>query len=176
VVPAFFPGGVGGQRCLDALEKDEVVPGAFRRAAERGEHIHHVRMERASVERLQRAHRPADHQANVLDTKLLGDEPVLGANVVIGGDQREPQAIVWFGHVAARRRQAVAEHIRDDDEILGWIERHAGADQPFVVIMLARIPGRVDDDVVLGGIQFAKLLVGKLAVPDRRSALQGDVT
>jgi hypothetical protein len=42
--------------------------------------------------------------------------------------------------------------------------------------MLARIPGRVDDDVVLGGIQFAKRLLGQLAVPDRRSALQGDVT
>ena len=55
---------------------------------------------------------------------------------------------------------------------LSGIERHARSDQPFVVVVLARIPGRIEDDIVLRRAQFAEGLVGKLAVAQRRAALQ----
>jgi hypothetical protein len=77
--------------------------------------------------------------------------------------------------VARRRRQTVAEHVRDDDEVFFRIERHPRSDQPFVVVVLAGIPGRVDDGVVLRRVQIAEGFVGKLAAAQRRAALQAHI-
>jgi hypothetical protein len=41
--------------------------------------------------------------------------------------------------------------------------------------MLAGVPGWIDDDIVLGRVQFAERLIGKLAVAQRRAALQPDI-
>jgi hypothetical protein len=64
----------------------------------------------------------------------------------------------------------------NDDEVFVRIERHARSDQPFVVVVLARIPGRVDDDVVFRRVQLAESLVSKLAVAQRRTSLQPDIS
>ena len=52
-------------------------------------------------------------------------------------DEGRPHAgyfvsIVRFGRVAGRTRQAVAEHVRHDDEVLRRIERHARAEGGFL--------------------------------------------
>ena len=46
------------------------------------------------------------------------------------------------------------------------------ADGPFHVGVVAGIPGRLDNDVVLLGIEGAVRLVGELRVPERRALLQ----
>src|SRR6267378_1218202 len=81
-VPAFLPCRIGGKRGLDTLQENEVMTRAFRRTAEWRDQVHHAGIERAPVESLQRAHRPAGHEPDMLDAKLLGDETVLHAHVV----------------------------------------------------------------------------------------------
>src|SRR5579862_3738663 len=176
VVPAFLPGCVRRQRGLHALEENKIMARTFGRTAERRDQIHHIGVKRTPMESLQRAHRPAGNQANVLDAELLRHQTMLGADIVVGRHLRKSRSVVRFGHVAWRRGQAVAEHIRDDDEVLLWIECPALANQPLVVVVLAGVPRRIDDDVVLGGVKRPKGLVGQLAVAERQAALQLDGT
>ncbi len=99
-VPAFLPCRVSGQRGLDALQENEVVTRAFPRTAERRDQVHHAGIERAPVKGLQRAHRPAGHEPDMLDAKLLGDETVLHAHIVAGRHQRKARAIVGLRRIA----------------------------------------------------------------------------
>ena len=148
------------------------MPRAFGRALERQDALDHVGEDRAPVERLQRAHRPARHQLDLADAELLGDEPMLLHDVVIGGDLREARAVERHRGVAGRGRQAVAEHVGDDDEIFSGIERHVGADQPLVLQMRAGVPAGIDDHIVLGGVELAIGLVGHPGAAQDLPALQ----
>ena len=175
VIPAIIPGGVGRQRCLDAFQEHEIVARAFGRTAKRRDALDHVGIHRPPMEGLQRTHRPADNQLQFLDAEFLGHQLVLGADIVVGRYLREARLVVGLRRVAWRRRQPVAEHVRDDDEIFSRVERHALADQPFIVDVLAGIPGREDDDIVLLGVQLAEGFVGKFGVAQRRPALQDKI-
>ena len=77
--------------------------------------------------------------------------------------------------VARRRREAVAEHVRDDDEILCRVERAALGDRPFEIGMLRAVGGRMDDDVRLRGIERAVGLVGEPRAAIGQPRLQDDV-
>ena len=148
-VPALVPCGIGGQRRLHPLEEDEIMARAFRRAAERQDALDHIRIERSPVKGLQGAHRPSGYQLDLVDAEFLGHQPVLCPHIVVGRDLREPRPVIGLRRIARRRRQAVAEHIGDDDEVFPRIERHPRPDQPLVVVVLARVPGRIDDDIAL---------------------------
>ena len=148
---------------------------ALGRAAERRDALDHVGIERAPLEGLQRAHRPAGDERQLLHAELLGHQPVLHPHIVARRHQREARPVIGLRRIARRRGQAVAQHVRDDDEILVRIERHARPDQPLIVVMLARIPGRVDDDVVLRRVHPAECLVGEFATAQRRASLQPHV-
>ncbi len=126
LVPAVVERRVGLQRGLGALEKHEVVARAFRRSLKRQNTFDHVGIKRAPVIGLQCAHRPAGHQLDLLDPEFLRHQPMLLANIVVGGHIRELRPVPRRRRVARRGRQAVAEHVRNDDEIFRRIERHAG--------------------------------------------------
>ena len=169
LVPAVIVDRVGGQRRFHAFKEDEIVPGTACRAHERQDALDHVGKRGAPLERLRRAHRPAGHQLDLLNAEFLGDQSVLQLHLVVDGDARKARAIVGLGRVARRRRQAVAEHVRNDDEIFARIERHALADHPLVVVVLSGVPGRINNNVVFFVVQRSISLVGEFGVAQRRS-------
>ena len=175
VVPAALPGVVGGQRRLYPFQEDEVVARALGRAAGRHDALHHVGVEAAPVEGLERAHGPAGHELDPLDPEHLGDQPVLQAHVVVGRHLGEARLVVGRRRVAGRRRETVAQHVRHDDEVLPGVEGLVLADGPLHVGVVAGVPGRLDDDVVLLGVQRAVGLVSELGAPQGRSLLQHHV-
>src|SRR5439155_6947487 len=70
--PAVLPGRVGGQRRLDAFEKDEIVRRGSGRTADRRDPLDSVGKERSPVKRLLCAHRKAVDQLDPLDPEDLG--------------------------------------------------------------------------------------------------------
>ncbi len=174
-VPALRPGGVGLERRLGPLQEDVVVPGTLGRALKRQDPRHHVRVHRRPVVGLERAHRPAGDEHELVDAEMLRDEAMLGADVVVGGDVGEARPVPRRGGVARRGREPVAEHVRDDDEVLVRVEGLAGADQPLVLRVLAGVPRRVDDGVVLGRAQGPEGLEDELGRAQRLAALEHEV-
>src|SRR5262249_54440126 len=77
--------------------------------------------------------------------------------------------------VARARRQAVAELVHDDDEILARVERPPFADLPFEVGVLRAERRRIDDDVRLGGVERAVGLIGQPCAAIGQPGLQNDV-
>ena len=124
---------------------------------------------------LPRAHRPAGDQRQLLDAELLGHQAMLLGDVVLEGDLREARAVVRRGRVARRGRQSVAQHVGNDDEVFRRIERHPLTDQPLVVVVLAGIPGRIDDGVAFVAVERAEGLVGELGIAQRLPGAQSDV-
>ena len=123
-------------------------------APQNGQHPpDHVRVADRPLVGLPGAHRPAGDELQRLDPELLGDQPVLQLDLVVERDVRETCPVVRRRRVARRAREPVAEHVRDDDEVLGGVERHALADQPLVVVVPARVPRRIDDRVALVGVE-----------------------
>lgn len=114
----------------------------LRRAAEGQDTFHHLRETHRPLIGLPRAHGPARDQLQPLDTEALGDQAVLKPDVVVHGDVRKRRAIVRFRCVTWRGRQAVAEHIGNDDEVARRIERHSFADKPFIVVVLLGVEVR----------------------------------
>ena len=162
---------VRGQRSLHALEEYVIVRRASRAAADDGGPLHHVGITGRPVIGLHAAHRPAVNQRDLLDSKLLDQQTALHRDRVVIADVRERR----FSGIGRRRRQAIAEQIRDDDEIAIGVQDTAGLDQPFRIVMLRAEGRRIDDYVILGRIQGAVGLVGE---PQRReydARLQPDV-
>ena len=75
------------------------------------------------LERLLRAHREADDRAQVRDLEILGQQPMHGLDVVANRRHRKARAVKRLGRVARRRRVAVAEQLRRDEEQLRGVER-----------------------------------------------------
>src|SRR5215207_2581881 len=175
VVPAALERVVGGQRRLDAFEEDDVVLARLRGTAERAGAQHHLGEADGPLVGLPGAHRPAGDERERLDPELLGDQLVLRLDLVVEGDVREARLVVRRRSVARRAREPVAEHVRDDDEVLGGVEGHALADQPLVVPVATRVPRWVHDRIGLVGIEVAVGLVGELRVAQRRTALEHHV-
>ena len=133
--------------------------------------LDHVRVADGPLVGLPGAHRPAGHERERLDPER-GHEPVLLLDLVVESDVREARGVVRRRRVGRRAREPVAQHVRDDDEVLGRIQGHAVSDQPLVVPVAAGVPGRVHDRVALVGVQLAVCLVRELGVAQRRAVLQ----
>ena len=69
----------------------------------------------------------------MLNVQMFGDEPVLRSNIVKDGDVGKARTVKGLGGVAGRGGQSVAEHVRDDDEVLRRVQAHPLADQPLVL-------------------------------------------
>src|SRR5665811_2529163 len=89
---------------------------------------------------------------------------MLHLHVVVKRNVREAYAIVWCRVVARGSRQSVTQHIRDNDEVFYRIEGHAFPDQPLIVVVLTRVPGRIDNHVAPVGIELAVGLISQLCV------------
>ena len=144
-------------------------------SAERCGPRHHLGMAHRPLVGLPRAHRPPGDQRDRRDAEFLGDQPVLRFDLVIERDRRKARAVIGGRGVRRGGRQTIAQHVRDDDEHRGGIEDTPRADEPLVVGVPAGIPGRVDDDVGLVGVERPVGLVGQPGITQRESALQGEV-
>ena len=138
--------------------------------------LYHFRIKSRPVIGLLAAHRPAIDQGDPLDAEVLAQQTALHPHIVGHCHARKAAAIVRRTDIARRGRQAVAEHIRDDDEPALRVERAARADQPLGVAVLGAIGGRVDDHIAARGIEPAVGLVGELCVPQCEPGLQRYVT
>ncbi len=93
-------------------------------------------------------HRPPGDEAQPLDAQRLSDELMLQANVVVDGDPREAGPFERRGRVAWRGRHAVAEQVRQDDEILAGIQRSVCSDhERFSVSVGPGVPAWNKDGV-----------------------------
>src|SRR5262249_41033534 len=82
LVPAASPLGIELEGALQRLEEVPVVLARARRALERKQTAHEVRVAHAPLECLLGAHRAAEHELQLLDPEGLRHEPVLRADVV----------------------------------------------------------------------------------------------
>lgn len=110
-------------------------------AAEGDDGVHEIRVLGRPLEALACAHGPARYAPEMGDVELLGEEGMLGADVVVEGH-------IWErgdGGVGWRDRLAVAEEGGDDDEVFLWVQGLVFADEPLVVSDRAGVPGWVED-------------------------------
>src|SRR6266436_427056 len=127
------------------------------------------------MEGLLRAHRETVDELDPLDAEDLLQHALLHADIVGHREVRVAPAIERRRCVARRRGEAVAELVRDDDEVLGRIERLAFADRPFEIVMLRSVGGRVDDDVRPRRVERAVGLVSEARPAVGQPRLQHDI-
>ena len=75
----------GKEGGLDTFEEDLVVDARLGAAAEGDCRVHEVRVLGRPLEALAGAHGPASYAAQVRNVELLGEEGVLGADIVVEG-------------------------------------------------------------------------------------------
>jgi hypothetical protein len=127
------------------------------------------------VKRLLRPHREAVDQPDPLDPEHLGQQALLHPDIVGHREMRVAAAVERRRRVARRGGEAVAELVDDDDEVSGRIERPARRDQPFQIVMLGAVGGRVDDRVRFRGVERAVGLIGEPRVAVGQPRLQHDI-
>lgn len=101
-----------------------------RGAAERDNRVHEVGVLRGPLIGLGGTHGPAHNGAQVLDPKVLGDQCMLGAHVVVDAAFGKRAGCEM---VRRRGRLAVPEEGWDDDEVFLRVEGLVFSDQPEVV-------------------------------------------
>ena len=125
-VVAVVVGRIGTDR-LDhhAAEHPVASRHGGRLRAQRHQHAHEVGIHLAPDPGVHAAHRLADHQLEMADAQVLGEQAILRHHHVVVIVFRKARA----HSVRGPRRLAGPERIRNDDEIFGGIERLAGAEQ-----------------------------------------------
>lgn len=118
------------QRGLYTLQEHLVMQRCPCRTAERDNRVHEVGVLRCPLEALPRAHRPSQDGTQMLDPKMLRDQRILGAHVVVEGTSGERAS---GGVIRWRRGLAISKQGRDDDEVFVWVKSLVLADQPEVV-------------------------------------------
>ena len=157
-----------------AFEEDEVVRRGLGRAAIDDDALDRLAEQRGPVIGLLGAHRPAIDHLHAVDAEQLGQQAALLHDVVVGRDLGK-LARRSLGRVRRRRRQAVGEHVGNDDEIAAGIEAVLDIHQPFDVGVMRRVARRIDDDVVALGRERAVGLVDDARGLERAAALQREV-
>jgi hypothetical protein len=127
------------------------------------------------VEGLLRPHRKPVDEPDPLDAEHLRQEALLHPDHVGHREMRVAGAVERRRRVARRGGEPVAELVDDDDEIFARVERLAGRDLPFEIVMLGAVGGRVDDDIRLPRIERAVGLVGEAGIAIGQPGLQHDV-
>ena len=125
-VVAVLPVGIVADRIDDQPPHHPVAARHRRRLGRHGrEGVHEIRIFRAPQPGVHAAHRIADHQAQVADAEALLEQAILGVDhvgVVVPGEFR-------LEAVGGPGRFAVADAVREDDVVLGGVERLAGPEQ-----------------------------------------------
>jgi hypothetical protein len=151
--------GCGLQRRHQGPKEHAVVDRRPGGTADDDRPLDRLRKERCPVISLDPAHGPAIDAGQPVDAQMLREEPALETDVV--GDRHEARVVRC---VRGARRQAIAEHVRDDDEPARWIDDAIGPDQPLEVRVLGGIAARIEDDVVVGRRERAVGLPGQAGV------------
>ncbi len=125
-VVAVLPVGIVADRVDDEAPHHPVAAGHLGGLrGHRHQRVHEVGKRHAPDPRVHAAHRVAHHQPHVLDAEPFGQQAVLRRHHVVVVVARE------LGALAVRRlgRLSMADGIGNDDEVLGRVERLAGAEQ-----------------------------------------------
>jgi hypothetical protein len=162
---AAGPSRIGSKRCLDALEKQEVVPRRARRSAEWGDALDHLGIECAPVERLLRPHRMASDQGQLVYAEYFGNKSVLQPNIVEHRNRWKIRRSHTRGRAGGGGGDSVPEQIGDDNTVFFGIERAARTNIPSVVIVGTSIVAGIDDAIVSRRVQRA---VDRVGDPDAR--------
>ena len=80
--PRAVPGRICCKRCPEPLKEEFVVRAGAGRRAGYANSFYLFRMERAPVQRLLTAHRPAVNKSDALDTEDFSKQPFLRVNIV----------------------------------------------------------------------------------------------
>ena len=91
--PAVLPNRIGGQRRLDAFEKNEIVGRGLGRTADRCDPLNPVGEQCGPMERLLRPHREAVNQRDPLDAEHLRQQPLLHPDIVGRREMRVTAAV-----------------------------------------------------------------------------------
>jgi hypothetical protein len=136
-----------------------------------------ARIEQRPFERLQPAHRAADHEPDATDPERVGERD-LRADLVADRDRRKPDPEAPARGVARRRPEAAVaapEHVGADDEVALGIERATGPEQRCPpAVGVGRSGQRVahDHGVVTGRVQAAPGPVGEHEVIEHGPGLE----
>ncbi len=104
------------------MQYGHVVRRGFGRTTDGTGALNKVRMQGSLVIGLLTAHRESGREFDATDIELLFEQTTLCDDVVVRCDQRKLQAGMRFCGIARRRGIAIGKHIRDDDEILFWVQ------------------------------------------------------
>lgn len=148
----------------------------LRGTAERKDALDHLGIAGAPLVGQSGTHLPTKNQFQRLDTEVLGDQAVLAEDIVVHRDVWESRLVARCGRIAGRRRKSVAEHVRHDDEVLVRVKAAPGPNQPFILPVTTRVPGRIDDRVSLVFVQRAIRLIGQARIPQCLLRLEYDVS
>src|SRR5262245_50438571 len=136
--------------------------------------VHHVRIADGPLQRLHAAHRRPDHRHELLDPEFLRDQALLRAHHVADVELRKLHLALRLA-VRGRGREAVADRVGRDNEVLGGVERAVRADEVVDAVMVAADRGHHEDRVRLARVQRAVRDVGDAEVSDRAAALELEV-
>ena len=157
------------QSGTDTFEENEIMRRGAGRAAIDHDAFDRLAEQRAPVIGLLRAHRPAIDQLQAIDGEQLQEHLPLQHDVVVGRDLGERR------RVGGRCREAVRQHVGDDDEVAAGIEAAPHVDQPFDVGVMGAVAGRIEDDIVALGRQRAVGFPDDAGLLQRAAALQPDM-
>ena len=121
-VVAAVEGRVRGERGYLSFEPHDTMRVGLRRARRGHDAIREIGIADGPLERLLGAHREADDRAKVRDVQLVHQQPMDRFDVVADRHHRKPRTVERLGRVARRRRLAVAEELRRDEEVRRSLE------------------------------------------------------
>ena len=125
---------------------------------------------------LLRAHGPSIGQSNLVNCEYVRQHAPLRLHIVPMAEWRKTPHPVRFRNVGRRGRQAVAEHVWNDDEPIVRVQNFAGANQPLDIRVVCAIRCGIQNDIGTIRRQLAIGLVGQLSLGQYHTALQMQIT
>ena len=121
------------------------------------------------------AHGPSIGQSNLVNCEYVRQHAPLRVHIVPMAEWWKTPHPVGFRNVGRRGRQAVTEHVWNDDEPIVRVQNFAGANQPFDIRVVCAIRCGIQNDIGPIRCQLAIGLVSQLSVWKYHSALQAQI-
>ena len=125
---AAVPDRVGLQSFTESRHVESIMRRNPGRTRYRRRSAHHVRITNRPFISLLRTHRPAEHKRDLADSEVLRQQAVLRTHVIGNIELGKCRHTVGSRRIMRRTGQAVAELVRNHNEIPAWVKRKAFAD------------------------------------------------
>ena len=116
------------------------------------------------MKRLLATHRETDRKLNPCNAKMFDKQLVLRPHIVISSHQGESWSVIRRVTGARRGRQAVGEHVGNDNEVALRVESTTRTNEYFVRRVAPSGPSRVDNHIVVGIVQFTVCRIRELGI------------